>query len=345
MPKLNLTDLAVQRLKPGTSQTRYFDEATPGFGILVGKKTKTFFVVTGKERRMQTLGAYPSVSLKDARSEAKRILADPTAQKAATGYSKAVDAFEKARTGHVKAATLKRYRFYLDTLAFKGDLRNITRATIKEALARWDGKPRAMNACHSALRTFLNWCVEQELLDRNPLYRARSPNKTNSRARVLTDDEIIKIWNATDYKPYGYIIRLCLLTAARKNEARHATIESDMLVFKDTKNGTDHHLPLTPLIREHVMEPYQFNNWQRSKEALDKKCGIAGYTVHDCRRTWAYLAGRLGIRPEVIERVLNHKRTGIVEVYQRYEYHKEMSEALHTVESFIVKLVAAEYNK
>lgn len=340
MPKTNLTDLAIQRLKTEDGQTRYFDESTPGFGILVGKRAKTFFVVTGKERRMQTLGAYPATSLKDARSEAKRILADPTAPKPRQSYAEAVNAFEKARTGHVKATTLKRYRFYLDTLAFTQSLADLTKTDIKTGLAKWDGKKRAQNACHSALRTFLNWCVEEELIERNPLYRARSPNKTPSRDRILTDTEIVKIWNATDFKPYGYLVRLALLTAGRKMEVRTLKVDGDLIVFKDTKNRTDHHLPITPLVRQHLMlEPYKFDNHEREKVRLDKATGVTGYTLHDLRRTWAYLAGRLGVRPEVIERVLNHKRTGIVEVYQRYQYIPEMAEALVLVENHIQQLV------
>ena len=341
MPKLNLTDLAIQRLKADTGQVRYFDEQLPGFGILVGKTSKTFFAVTGKERRMTTLGRYPGTTLKDARGEAKRILADPTAPKPKQSYSEAVDVFLKARTGHVRPATLTVYRHNLKTLDFKCDLASINRTLIKEGLNKWEGKKPAINACHSVLRTFLNWCVECELIDKNPLYRARAPHKTPSRARVLTDDEIVKVWNATNYKPYGYIIRLCLLTAGRRNEVRHLTVVDDLLVFKDTKNHTDHHLPITPLVREHLMEPYNFNNWQCSKEKLDKVCGVKSFTVHDLRRTWAYLAGRLGVRPEVIERVLNHKRTGIVEVYQRYEYLPEMTEALLTVEAFIKTITTA----
>lgn len=338
MPKINLTDLAIQRLKAEDGQVRYFDQSTPGFGILVGKKSKTFFVVTGKERRMQTLGAYGATTLKEARSAAKTLLATPSAPKAKMTYQQAVEAFEKARKPHLKTKTQEHYHYFLNEVDLKGSLSEITRADVKKALTKWDTKPGSANACFSVLQTFFNYWVGEEVINRNPIHRVSAPHKAESRARVLTDEEIIKVWNATDHKPYGYICRLSLLTAGRKNEIRNLLVEGDTLVFKKTKNGTDHHLPITPLVRQHVMEPYQFNNWSREKVRLNKRTGITDHTIHDLRRTWSFLAGKCGVRPEVIERVLNHKRSGIVAVYQRYEYREEMENALLTVEAYIVKL-------
>ena len=71
----NLTDLAIQRLK-SDKQTRVMDTQLKGFGVLVSQSTKTFIVIKGKQRKLTTLGRYPAVSLKTARSDAKRILAD-----------------------------------------------------------------------------------------------------------------------------------------------------------------------------------------------------------------------------------------------------------------------------
>lgn len=41
------------------------------------------------------------------------------------------------------------------------------------------------------------------------------------------------------------------------------------------------------------------------------------WTVHDLRRTGATMMGELGVRPDVIERVLNHKQDKLGETYQR----------------------------
>lgn len=336
MTKLNFTDLTIARLKhPETGQERHFDTQLPGFGITVGKNTKTFIVVTGTNRKMKTLGRYPAVSLKTARQAAKQLLADPSSSKPTKTYSEAVLAFLAARKPHLKLKTYQVYTYYLNKLDFKLDMNELTKTDINRKLAIFDGKNRAQNACFAALRTFLNWCMQEEILDHHPIFRARVPNKTTSRSRVLTDTELVDIWNAATFKPYGNIIRMLMLTGARRNEIRFLQVDGNYLHFKDTKNGTDHNLPITPLVREHLLGEYSFNNWQRSKEKLDKLSGVKGYRVHDLRRTWATNAAKLGIRPEVIERVLNHKQTGIQEVYQRYHYMPEIENALLTVEAHL----------
>jgi len=48
MSKLHMTDVVVSRLQqPGT----YWDEVTPGFGLRVGKKRKTWIVMRGEIRQ------------------------------------------------------------------------------------------------------------------------------------------------------------------------------------------------------------------------------------------------------------------------------------------------------
>ena len=68
--QLHLTDLAVRTLKPGY----YWDEATPGFGIRVGKKAKAWTIIRGNTRERLTIGRYPTIPLIDARKEARRLL-------------------------------------------------------------------------------------------------------------------------------------------------------------------------------------------------------------------------------------------------------------------------------
>lgn len=338
--RLAFTDLAIQRLKhPEKGQVRHFDTGLPGFGLTIGTRAKTFIVMHGVERKVTTIGRYPDMSLKDARQEAKRILADPTAPKARKTYQEAVEAYLKARKPHVKAVTYQHYAYYLNTLAFKGNLADLTKGDIKKGLEQWEGKKRAQNACHSALRTFLNWCVEEEIIDRHPLYRSRAPNKTPSRDRVLTDAELVAIWNATDFKPYGYLIRLLMLTAARKMEVRNLVIDGEYITFKATKNKLDHSLPITPLIRAHLIsEPYKFDNWEREKRRLDKACGVYGWTVHDLRRTAATNMARLGVPSDHVEAVLNHKQEELQATYQRWRYAPQIQEALLTLEAHIVKI-------
>src|ERR1700680_3187072 len=75
MSILHLTDLLVQRLKtPGT----YHDDTTRGFGLRIGKRSKTWFVIRGAiERRRTTIGRYPDCTLAAARKQALVLLGSP----------------------------------------------------------------------------------------------------------------------------------------------------------------------------------------------------------------------------------------------------------------------------
>src|SRR5262245_3780775 len=74
MPVIRLTELALDKLKSENKQTRFYDSALANFGVLVGKKRRTFFIMTGSERKFTVIGKYPSLSLKAARSKALSIM-------------------------------------------------------------------------------------------------------------------------------------------------------------------------------------------------------------------------------------------------------------------------------
>ena len=60
---------------------------------------------------------------------------------------------------------------------------------------------------------------------------------------------------------------------------------------------------------------------------------MAGWRLHDLRRTCASGMARLGIAPHVIEKVLNHSSgaiSGVAAVYNRYAYTEEKRAALET---------------
>src|SRR5437868_4086967 len=73
MPIAKLTHLTLQNLKPGL----HYDARTPGFGIRVGARRRTFFVVRGSARVQTTIGYDPVLSLAEARKRALVALGSP----------------------------------------------------------------------------------------------------------------------------------------------------------------------------------------------------------------------------------------------------------------------------
>lgn len=341
--RLALSDLAVQKLKFTGKQVRYWDTSLPSFGLVVSKNTKTFVVMRGKERRLVTLGRYPDLTLKRARTLAMSEMTQES-HSGTCDAPRASQRFLEASEKVTKHVTHREYARYLKFLDFTGNVDDITLAQVRTKLEKLDGKPTAQNYCFATARAFLNFCVREGWREANPLARLPLPNKLRSRERVLTDDELKAIWKHTDTKPFGHIVRVLMLTGQRKTEIATLTDVTDVLNFPNTKNDQPHVIPVTPLVKEHL--PIQkMNGWSKCKERLDKASGVTDWTLHDLRRTFASNCARLGVHVHVIEQILNHKSgslTGVARIYNRYNYLPEKLDALLTHENFIRKLVGLE---
>jgi integrase len=62
---------------------------------------------------------------------------------------------------------------------------------------------------------------------------------------------------------------------------------------------------------------HPFSGWSKCKAELDKLARIAAWTLHDLRRTFRTTLGRLKVRPDIAERLVNHisARTEMEETY------------------------------
>ena len=152
-----------------------------------------------------------------------------------------------------------------------------------------------------------------------------------------------------------------LLTAARRSEVFAADrSEFDVLdrvwnlPASSAKNGKSVIIPLSNEAVEVILEcpkdrennklfPSASNsktcasgisklvNRLRAAVELDLKRSVPHWTLHDIRRTVATNLQRLGVRLEVTESILNHisgSQSGIVGIYQRYDWMDEKREAL-----------------
>lgn len=196
MPRLALTDITVQRLQPTDDRLIYWDEHLPAFGLRVYKHAKSFVIMRGRDRRLTTLGKYSDLTLKHARSLAKIELAQD-----ATGPHKRVDhaivEFLDDAQRRVAPGTHGQYEHYLTAFDFTGSVADITKPEIRKRMARLDDRPTAQNMAYAKLRAILNWCLCHEYLDKHPLLALIVPNGIPSRARVLEDNDLKAVWDAT----------------------------------------------------------------------------------------------------------------------------------------------------
>jgi hypothetical protein len=69
---------------------------------------------------------------------------------------------------------------------------------------------------------------------------------------------------------------------------------------------------------------------------------IPPYTLQDLRRTFRTNLGKLKVRPDIAERLVNHisARTEMEETYDLHLYLEEMREAMEKWEGFLTNLFA-----
>lgn len=368
MPRVRLTDLTLQRLKPCDPTTTFWDTSLPAFGVMVGKKAKTFIVMRGADRKRTKIGRYPALSLSDARLQAKRSLLNPSAAHESLTFTQAVATYLNA---HVRPNYRPR-TIYLTERHFTKhckplhelQLRSIKPIQISGLLSTLS-KAEANNL-FGVLRTFFRWCENRDLVAASPLAKLSRPSKQQSRERVLADEELKKIWCAADQigGHHGAIVKLLMLTGQRRGEIaalRREWISGDEIKLprEICKNGREHTIPIPRLASALVSgriaagslfpargatdQPY--NGWGKAKMIFDEKCGVTDWTLHDLRRTFSTIHARIGTPPHITERLLNHQvgtLTPIAKIYNRYSYMDEMRGAMFNYEQELMRIFSKE---
>ncbi len=358
MAVVRLTDLTVRSLPEGV----YFDERTPGFGILIGKRSKTWLVVRGRGRVRKSIGHYPAVSLADARKRALLALAANEAEQIATpAFSEALSEFKEKHLAHLRPVSAYQIKRVLTRhFSWMKPLDQITHRDIVQVLDAIEAPSERAHALKD-IRTFFNWCIPR-YLKTSPCVGIKKPPQ-KSRDRVLTDDELRKVWKRAEElgHPYGTIVQLLILTGQRSGEIaalqwEWVADETISIPASVTKNARATTIPLGQLARQIIagvprlgalLFPARgytdkpFTGFGVRKLALDT-CGVKGFTHHDLRRTFATNMAKLGVRLEVTEKLLNHvsgSLGGIVGVYQRHDFQVEMREAVEKWESHLLTVL------
>ena len=360
---------------PERDTTTLWDGTLKHFGVRISKGgAKSFIVLLGSGRR-RAIGRYPALSLAKAREKAKIILAERalgkhgpsniTWRKALEKYLEAVKAKNRPHTHHEYSRTLKTYFPFGDT-----KLADISKQEVSQKLARLKDTPSQQKHAAVYLKIFFNWAIDEEYIETNPL-QSYKQGKPARRKRKLTDDELRAVWNASFQIEglFGIIVRLIILTGQRRGEvaALQRTYYSHnqhtvTLPGTLTKNHLEHTFPVGPMASQIIMEQVgsptrrgseflfparisierPFNGWSKCKKELNRFAQIPPWTLHNIRRTFRTNLGRLKVRPDIAERLVNHKsaRTEMEETYDLHTYLPEMREAMEKWEAFVQSVCA-----
>lgn len=236
--------------------------------------------------------------------------------------------------------------------------------------------PARANTVIAVASSLFARAVSWNLRSDNPCKQVER-NDAAERDRVLDDKELGAVWRAAGsaVAPFGFIVKLLILTGQRRDEVTGMTwaeVSDDLATWTipgvRTKNSKTHIVPLSEPVRELLRDLLpeddkearralaemklksalvfpgkrgSYSGWSKSKTDLDLACGVAGWRLHDLRRTLATGLQRLGVRLEVTEAVLNHisgSRAGIVGIYQRHDWANEKRSALQAWASHLLAI-------
>jgi integrase len=388
---VKLTQRRIETLEcpPGAKDALVFDDEQRGLGVRVtasGGKTYLAQYTLGGQKRRVPLGSCSGISLAAARAAAQEILGkvatgrDPAAERKAAALEAAGKAAHEAltldalleqwealhladRRDRYRAEAIRAIKSaFVDRLKSPAaDLSRSAVVRVLDGIAR-DGKPAMASRTAAYGRAAYHWAVKRGSLASNP-FQDLPLAPTAKRERVLTDDELRAIWQATAGPgPFNDIVRALILTGQRRQEVAGMAwgevapdLSSWTIPASRAKTGDAHVVPLSAQAQVLRRVPHlgetdlvflglrgAFSGFSKAKAALDKASGVKNWRLHDLRRTMATGLQRLGVRLEATEAVLNHiagSRAGIVGVYQRHTWSDEKRAALNAWGAHVAAIV------
>lgn len=363
VPHKKLTVIAIKSLPPGN----YADAGYPGLNLRIGVHRRTWSVYhrVGGRQRQTRLGFFPAMGLAEARRAAAELVERVDAggaplppkphPRAALTLEQLVDRYEvhrrrKAGRGiKTLAQSMRTIRSGLEgyltlpaTAFTKADLR-----AARDTIAGRGALTQA-NRFQAYLSPILRWAEAEDLIERDFSRAVIRVGAEVKRTRVLTADEIRRIWRACDRldRPDagGHLVRFLILTGQRRGEVagmKHGHVLDGLWRQTENKADREHRLRLPgPAIEQlgtgsadefcfpgfNGHGPYRSFIWL--KRRLDELSGVGSWRLHDLRRTFASGLQDLGVNFLVIEALLNHQIAGVASHYLHGELAVAKAEAL-----------------
>jgi integrase len=371
---------------PGRKDVLKFDDELKGFAVRVtasgGRHYLAQYTHNGIRRRM-SIGSYDQVALAEARDVAREIFG-----RVARGEDPALDRQQQrqAKTNELTFGSLldrwkalhldinrrpayaksamhvlqNHFKAYLDRDVVELDRKAVLQVIDRATAVGKTGLAGNLILCGGAA---FGWAIKRGMVEVNPFKQQPRP-KPVQRERVLTDEELRKVWLATGGNAaFHKIIRVLMLTGQRRSEVAGMTwaeLSEDLSTWtipaNRSKNHKPHIVPLTPMVQDIIRSgpagrprdiaqrivrdaalvfpgtQGTISSFYCNKVNLDRDSGTSDWRIHDLRRTVATNLQKVGVKLEVTEAVLGHvsgSRAGIVGVYQTHDYDDEKRAALN----------------
>jgi integrase len=379
-----------------------WDDELSGFGVRLRKskhgESKSWLIQyrVGLQQRRESLGDTRKIKLDDARKVARQRFAqaelgvDPAAEKVKARASAAAtkltlgavaDRYLAVKADALQSGSYSQSWYVAVTRYFTmhwaplrdrpiDDIKRVEVAARLQQLTAKHGRSAAGKARYT-LSALYTWAMGEGLCESNPVVATNNPEAgVLARERVLTDGEIRGVWAACLDDDSGRIVKLLLLTGARRDEIaalrwNEIDLDAGVLTIPGARTKSRRTLSLT--LPESALDilrsvaprngpcvfgdsHHGFTGWSTAKRKLDSRLAATGsrlphWTLHDLRRTMRTGLGRLGVPPHIAELAINHAKAGIVAVYDRYTYGAEVAAALAKWAEHVMAIVEGRKSK
>src|SRR5215207_7492878 len=243
MPRIKLTNGAIDALRTPETDLVYWDLSVPGFGVKVTPKGRKVFIVlyraggAGSKLRKYTIGPYGRVTLHQARIAAQKVFAakldgrDPAAERREAKRRLVADRADDLLEEFISQRLSKNRSVAEISRLLRREvgkpwagrsIHEITKRDVVEVVSAIEqrGAPGAANKTLKSIKMFLRWCVGRAVLDRSPAEGVPLPAREVARDRILDDKELAQVILAARRigGPYGGIVELLALTGQRREE-------------------------------------------------------------------------------------------------------------------------------
>lgn len=294
-------------------------------------------------------------------------------------FGELVEQYMKVHLPTLKQSTQDDYKNRIQIILnhFKKDryLKDISRGDVFNFLESIKAPVQAQRI-QAILSGILNFAFNRDWIEYNPAVKIQLSSKKAKRNKPkknveLSGDQIIELWKGFDVysKVTGSLFKMLLVLGQRSGETRQmewTEINLDKKLWiipgSKTKNGIEHFVPLSGLALEIIEEmklinghrTYVFESPQlegkplgaseKAAERIRDRTGVTDFNIHSLRTTAATKMASLGVTPQVLSKVLNHKTSGegstITAIYNQYDYEKEKREALTRWSNNLVRILS-----
>lgn len=258
-----------------------------------------------------------------------------------------------------KKSTTNDIAYTREILKFFGvntNIEEITPALIedfKKHLLSKDLSKSTVNRYLQAFSKLLNICVDNELLQVNPMRKVNLLKTENHTIRVLSKTEEIALFKILPLW-LKYIVICALKTGMRKSEILtlkwlNIDFKTNCIELLNTKSGKKRKIPLSNKLREVFLEikktntsEYVFINPQTGDRYIDikksfntavKKADIKNFRFHDLRHTFATRLIEMGVDIVVVKELLGHASISTTMIYVHSDVERKTN-AINLIDSY-----------